>query len=47
MSGGVKDAKGLKDEFPHYRYGGMVSGSLFAEKLSHVSEGLILRELGK
>lgn len=24
VSGGVEDAKGLKDEYPHYRYGGMV-----------------------
>lgn len=25
VSGGVEDAKGMQDEFPHYRYGGMVS----------------------
>lgn len=24
VSGGVEDAKGLKDEYPYYRYGGMV-----------------------
>lgn len=25
VSGGVEDSKGLKEEFPYYRYGGMVS----------------------
>jgi hypothetical protein len=25
VSGGVEDAKGLEEEFPWYRYGGMVS----------------------
>jgi hypothetical protein len=25
VSGGVEDARGLEDMYPHYRYGGMVS----------------------
>jgi len=25
VSGGVEDAKGMQDEYPYYRYGGMVS----------------------
>jgi len=25
VSGGIEDAKGVQDEYPHYRYGGMVS----------------------
>jgi hypothetical protein len=25
VSGGIEDAKGMQDQYPHYRYGGMVS----------------------
>lgn len=25
VSGGVDDARGVEDEYPHYRYGGMVN----------------------
>jgi hypothetical protein len=25
VSGGVEDAKGMQDQYPYYRYGGMVS----------------------
>ncbi|KAI2482048.1 hypothetical protein Ptr902_04815 [Pyrenophora tritici-repentis] len=43
VSGGIEDAKGMEDEYPHYRYGGMwkdrsADGPVSAKKPKKVKE---------
>ena len=35
VSGGLEDAKGLEGQYPHYRYGGMVSILLSVEQAEY------------